>query len=181
MTHKKTNRTSPSTAHSITVPPRRLLGDIRGLIENARTQTARAIDARLVTLHWTIAARIREEFLHRKRAEYGETVVETLAGALRANYGRGFSRRNFFNIVRFADVFPRRKMVQTLSAQLGWSHFLQLLTLDDSLRREFYAEMCRVERWSVRVHRRKIAGMLFERMAILRKPIDVARLRLRRE
>src|SRR5205807_10296142 len=61
------------------------------------------------------------------------------------------------------------------SAQLGWSHFVELLPLDDPLKREFYAEMCRLERWSVRTLREKIAGMLYDRTAIARKPDEQVR------
>jgi predicted nuclease of restriction endonuclease-like (RecB) superfamily len=60
--------------------------------------------------------------------------------------------------------------VSTLSQQLGWSHFVELLPLKKHLQREFYAEMCRVERWSVRTLRQKIDGMLYERTALSKKP-----------
>jgi predicted nuclease of restriction endonuclease-like (RecB) superfamily len=58
--------------------------------------------------------------------------------------------------------------------QLSWTHFLELLPLKDSLSREFYAEMCRVQRWSVRALRAKIGGMLYERTALSRKPAKLA-------
>ncbi len=66
-------------------------------------------------------------------------------------------------MIQLAEVFPDREIVVTLSRQLGWSHFLAILPLRDSLQRDFYAEMCRMERWSVRTLRAKIGGMLFER------------------
>ena len=67
------------------------------------------------------------------------------------------------------------KIVVTLSRQLGWSHFVALLPLDDELQRDFYAEMCRVERWDVRTLRKKIGGMLYERTALSRKPDKLIR------
>ena len=60
------------------------------------------------------------------------------------------------------------EIVSTLSAQLGWSHFVEIIPQDDSLKRDFYAEMCRVERWSVRALRGKVQGLLFERTALSR-------------
>src|SRR6516225_3122279 len=78
-------------------------------------------------------------------------------------------------MVRFAETFPESPIVQTLSAQLGWSHFIELLPIDDALKRDFYAEMCRLERWSVRTLRTRIAGMLFERTAIAKKSEEVIR------
>ena len=67
------------------------------------------------------------------------------------------------------------QIVVTLSRQLGWSHFVAIIPLDDDLKRDFYAEMCRIERWSVRTLRQKIAGMLFERTALSKKPEKLIR------
>ncbi len=76
-------------------------------------------------------------------------------------------------MVRFAEVFPDERIAQTLSAQLSWSHFVELLPLDDPLKRDFYAEMCRVERWSTRTLRHKIDHLLYERTAVSKKPDDL--------
>jgi len=72
-------------------------------------------------------------------------------------------------MVRFAEAFPDEAIVATLSQQLSWSHIVALLPVKEPLAREFYAEMCRVERWSVRTLRQKIGGMLFERTALPRE------------
>jgi hypothetical protein len=77
-------------------------------------------------------------------------------------------------MVQFTEVFPDSEIVATLSRQLGWSHFKELLPLKDPLQRDFYAEMCRIERWSVRKLREKIGGMLFERTALSKKPVELA-------
>jgi predicted nuclease of restriction endonuclease-like (RecB) superfamily len=77
-------------------------------------------------------------------------------------------------MVQFAEAFADREIVVTLSRQLGWSHFVALIPINDPLKRDFYAEMCRVERWSVRMLRDKINGMLFERTALSRKPEKLA-------
>jgi predicted nuclease of restriction endonuclease-like (RecB) superfamily len=67
------------------------------------------------------------------------------------------------------------EIVPTASAQLGWSHFGLLLAVNDSLTREFYTEMCRVEHWSVRTLRTKIDSQLFLRTALSKKPEKLAR------
>ena len=72
-------------------------------------------------------------------------------------------------MVRFAEVFPDPQIVAALLRQLGWSHFTMLIPIQDTLKRDFYAEMCRMERWSTRTLRQKIDGMLFERTALSRK------------
>jgi predicted nuclease of restriction endonuclease-like (RecB) superfamily len=62
---------------------------------------------------------------------------------------------------------------------LGWTHFVQLLPIEDRLKRDFYAEMCRVERWSTRTMEKKIQSMLFERTALSRKPAELAEIELK--
>ena len=137
-----------------------LLSEIRTLIESSRKQAAQAVNTALVLLYWRIGRRIHIEILGEGRAEYGERVVETLSKSLAQEYGKGFSRRNLFRMIRFAEIFPDEQIVSTLSAQLSWPHFLEIIPLRDLLQRGFYAEMCRVERWSVRTLRAKIRGML---------------------
>jgi len=82
-------------------------------------------------------------------------------------------------MARFAEVFPEESIVSALRRQLGWSHFKQIIYLDDPLRREFHAEMCRLERWSARTLQSKISGMLFQRTALSRKPAELARQQLK--
>jgi len=101
--------------------------------------------------------------------------VDLLSGTLTREYGRGFSRRNLFNMIRVADTFDEERTVQTLSAQLSWSHFIEIIYLKDPVQRQFYAEMARVERWSMRILCQKVQGMLYERTAISRKPEKLAR------
>jgi hypothetical protein len=85
-------------------------------------------------------------------------------------YGRGFGEKNLRRMVQFATVFPEAETVAALRRQSSWAHFKLLIPLKDSLRREFYAEMCRVEGWSTRSLAQKIDGMLFERTALSKKP-----------
>lgn len=51
-------------------------------------------------------------------------------------------------MILFAEVFPDLEIVQSLMTQLGWTHFLHIIPMDNPLKRYFYAEMCRVQRWS---------------------------------
>ena len=67
------------------------------------------------------------------------------------------------------------QIVHALSGQLSWTHLREIIYLEDSLKRDFYAEMCRVERWSTRTIKEKINSMLFERTAISKKPAELAR------
>ena len=81
-------------------------------------------------------------------------------------FGRGFNYAAVNRMIQFFQLFPDETIVSTLSAQLSWSHFIELLPLKDPLARDFYAEMCRIEHWDVRTLRQKIGGMLFQRTAL---------------
>jgi predicted nuclease of restriction endonuclease-like (RecB) superfamily len=163
----------PGLVPKLAAPGARLLADLRGMIAAARAQAARSVNAALVMLYWRLGQRIRRDILRQKRAAYGEQIIATLARRLTAEFGRGFSRRNLFSMLRFAELFPDIEIVQALTAQLGWTHFTVLLAMDDPLKRDFYAEMCRVERWSTRALEAKIRSMLFERTALSRKPVEL--------
>jgi predicted nuclease of restriction endonuclease-like (RecB) superfamily len=156
----------------------RLLGDIRGLIEQARQQVARTVNSAMVALYWQIGKRIREDVLHKQRAEYGEQIVYALSRQLTMEYGRGFTRANLFHMIRFAEVFPDEEIVAALSQQLSWTHFRELIAIDQPLKRDFYAEMCRIERWSTRTLQSQIRRMLFERTAVSKKHEDLIRVEL---
>jgi predicted nuclease of restriction endonuclease-like (RecB) superfamily len=152
-----------------------LFQDLRSLIIEARQDVARSINSALVMLYWQVGKRIRQDILKEDRADYGEKIVSTLSTELVSEFGTGFAEKNLRRMVQFAEVFPDEQIVVTLSRQLGWSHFVAIIPLDDGLKRDFYAEMCRIERWSVRTLRQKISGMLFERTALSKKPVELAK------
>ena len=147
-----------------------LLPDLRQLIEGARQRAAAAVNSELVTLYWHIGQRIRSDLLHEERAEYGRSVIAQLGATLSAEYGRGFGRSNLHRMVQFAEAFPDEEIVAALRQQLSWTHFRELIAMDDPLKRHFYAELCRVERWSTRALTAKVNGMLYERTAIAKQP-----------
>ena len=152
-----------------------LLSDLRTLIADARQDVARRVNSALVMLYWKVGQRIRKDILKEKRAEYGREILATLSRQLVQEFGSGFGRANLFNMIRFAEVFPDDKIVYALSGQLSWTHFRRIIYLDDPLQRDFYAEMCRIERWSTRILEKKISGMLFERTALSKKPAKLAK------
>lgn len=147
-----------------------VLAEVRDLILEGRQQTARMVNAGLTLLYWQVGDRIRREILGEQRADYGAEIVSALGRQLEAEFGRGFAEKNLRRMVQFAEVFPDREIVVSLIRQLTWTHFIALIPLKDPLQREFYAEMCRIERWSVRALRSRIDSMLYERTALSKKP-----------
>ena len=151
-------------------PEPALLSELCALIDASRHQVAQAVNASLTLLYWQIGHRIHAEVLQGERAEYGQALIKSLAQELSVAYGRSFQEKNLRRMGQFAEVFTDREIVVTLSRQLSWSHFVDLIPLRDKLKRKFYVEMCRLEAWSVRTLRKKIDGQLYERTALSKKP-----------
>lgn len=159
----------------VATQPDSLLAEIRTLIEDARRQVAHAANAGLTIAYWRIGKRLLTENLTNGRGEYGQQILVSLAQQLEREYGKGFSYSALTRMARFAELFPDERGLASLIQVLTWTHFIALLPLKDPLAREFYAEMCRVERWSVRMLRQKINGMLFERTALSKNSEAVVR------
>ena len=141
--------------------------------EQSRSRVATTVNSELVLLYWKVGQRIRTDTIGEERAKYGKQIVSTVAAQLSTEYGRGFNRRNFYNMLRFAELFPDEKIVHAPRTQLTWTHLRELTAIDDQLKRQFDTELCRVERWSTRTIKAKVGGMLYERTAIAKRPAVV--------
>ncbi len=84
-----------------------LLSDLRTLIADARQDVARRVNSALVLLYWKVGQRIRQDILKEKRAGYGEEIVHALSAQLQIEFGKDFTKRNIFNMIRFVAVFSR--------------------------------------------------------------------------
>jgi len=155
-----------------------LFDEIRTLIEQTRSHVASTVNSALVLMNWHIGKRINDEILQNKRAEYGKEIVASLSRQLTVEYGKGFTVPNLVRMRQFSELFPDIEIVASLTQQLTWTHFVEILPIKDQLNRDFYAEMCRIERWSVRTLRQKVQGMLFERTAISKKPDELIKAEL---
>lgn len=147
--------------------------EIRALIINVRQNIAVAVNAELTLLYWQIGEKLTKEVLQNERAAYGKTVVKNIANQLTQEFGQGFSEKVLRHCVQFAVVLPDFEIVSTLSRQLSWSHFREIIYLPNDLQRQFYLKMSELERWSVRRLRERKDSMLFERTAISRKPEEL--------
>jgi predicted nuclease of restriction endonuclease-like (RecB) superfamily len=151
-----------------------LADDLEKLIDASRQQVVIAANAALTTLYWQVGNRVLA-ILDGRRAEYGARVVTELGRRLAARRGRGFDEKSLRHMLRFAQAFPDAEIVSTLRRHLSWSHFKQLVYVADPVKRDFYAEMCRIEGWSTRLLAQKIEGMLYERTALSKKPEKLVR------
>ena len=147
-----------------------LFENIRRLIEESRVRTAVTVNAEITLLYWKIGKHIKEDILKNNRADYGQKVIESLSIQLTRLYGKGWSKRQIHNCLRFAETFPDEQIVHALRTQLSWTHIRSIIAIDDKLKRDFYIEICRIEKWSTRQLDERIQSMLYERTAISKKP-----------
>lgn len=148
-----------------------LFTEIKNLIETSKSNVALTVNAEMTLLYWNIGKRINEVVGVKNRTEsYGKKIVATLWRQLSEEYGTSFSEKNLRRMMQFAGVFPDEKIVVSLVRQLSWSHIKLLMPIGDSLKRDFYIEMCKMDKWSVRTLENRIDSMLFERTAISKKP-----------
>jgi predicted nuclease of restriction endonuclease-like (RecB) superfamily len=152
-----------------------LFQEIRQLIDTAKQRAAVAINAEITLLYWQIGNRIQTEVLQGQRGEYGKQEIVNLSQRLTQTYGKGWSERQLRHCLRFAATFPDEQIVSALRRQLTWTHIKTLMYIDDPLKRDFYIEISRLERWSSRELQKRLDSMLYERTALSKQPDDTIR------
>ena len=109
--------------------------EIKELIENSRRRVLRFANTELVNLYWYIGENIVNNLQKgEKRAKYGDKTIDNIAIKLTYEYGKNFSARNLWNMRKFYLLYP---ILQTLSAELSWSHYLELLKVKEEPIRNF--------------------------------------------
>lgn len=145
-------------------PLENLYSQISELIQSARIQVATQINTALVLTYWNVGKLIIEDELKTEyRAQYGKHVLTELSKRLTRNFGKGFSRSNLHWMRLLYVKYPN---CQTLSNKLSWSHYCELLTISDDVKRSFYEQECINAHWSFRELKRQIDSSLFERLLL---------------
>ena len=147
-------------------PEQALLTELSQLIEQSQQQVVSQANSTLTMLFWHIGNRINKEILQNKRADYGKQIVATLSKQLKERYGRNFELGNLRRMMQFAEQFADLSIVATLSRQLSWSHFRELIPLKTNEAKMFYAELSATQVLGVRELRKQISTKTFERSSI---------------
>ena len=166
----------------LTLPGAPVVVELRALIDAARTRAATAVNAELTLLYWQVGRRLAREVLRGDRAAYGEEVIKTVSDGLTESYGKGWGPPQLRHCIRVAETFPDEQILYALRMELSWTHLRTLAFIDDPLKREFYTELCRIERWSSRQLQGRMNAVMYERTMLSRKPEaairhDLAKLR----
>lgn len=141
-----------------------VLGELKEAVRAAQSRAQRVVNAAMIELYWNIGRTI----LKQQRAEsWGSKVLARLAEDLRREFPhmKGFSRRNLYYMRAFAEAWTGyEEIVQTVSAQISWSHNVALLDrLPNQELREWYAARSVFHGWSLAVLEHQIASKLHER------------------
>ncbi len=141
-----------------------LVDSIGSTLKRARENAIQAINTELVKANWEIGRHIVVfEQEGKEKADYGSSLLASLAKDLKTKYGKGFSRSNIYMCRQFYIKYPK---FQTVSGKLSWSHYAELLTVSDDLARSFYEKQTVTENWSFREMKRQIGTSLFQRLAL---------------
>jgi len=147
----------------------RLLLGIEQLIEQTGKNVAMYLNTTISRLYWSIGNHIITEMHYEPHSEYGQQILATLSQRLSEKFGKGYSYSALTRMIKVAEAYPE-EMFATVSQTLSWSHFIELISIENTTKRLFYQQLSIVENWSVRTLRQKEDSMLFERTAIASKP-----------
>ncbi|MDT0678483.1 PDDEXK nuclease domain-containing protein [Autumnicola musiva] len=149
-----------------------LVEELSQLIEQGKHQIAVQVNSTMTLVFWEVGKRINEEILQNERADYGKNIVTTVSSQLKKRYGNSFGTRNVRRMMQFAEIYPDIQIVDSLSRQLSWSHFVELFPIKSKETRNFYARQIAEEGWSVRETRKQIERKAFERKEIAKSQLS---------
>ena len=136
---------------------------IKQLVINSKNKVYSAVNTEMLNLYWNIGKAIMEIQQGDERANYGDAVLEKLSEKLTAEFEKGFSKRNLERMRKFYIYFP---IATTVSSQLSWSHYLEIIKIEEKSKRSFYIKETINARWSVRELQRQIGSLLYERLLL---------------
>ena len=137
--------------------------NIKDLVINSRNKVYQTVNIEMLNLYWNIGKAIMEIQQGDERASYGDAVLDKLSQKLTNEFGRGFSKRNLERMRKIYICFP---IATTVSSQLSWSHYLELIKIEEEAKRSFYLNECINTKWSVRELQRQRDSLLYERLTI---------------
>jgi len=142
----------------------KMLGNIETILKKGRKTAYASINNIMLKTYWEIGKEIVEyEQRGKEKADYGSMLLDRIARDLRKKHGKGFSRSN---VVYMRLLYLKYPKSETLSHQLSWSHYFELLKISDDFERSFYEKQSVLENWSVRELKRQKNTALFQRIAL---------------
>jgi len=130
-----------------------LLNELKSILNKGLARAYKAVDNIKVQTYWQIGERIvRDEIENKERADYGQFLIKNIAADL------NIDQKELYKIVKFFRLYEN---VVTLSRQLSWNHYVELIRIENHIERSFYQTKTVNENWSVRELRSQIRNDLF--------------------
>lgn len=141
-----------------------LVAAIKEIVSQSRTAISRNINSQILITYWSIGKLIFEKENKPDSTEKSsrQLIIE-LSKELTISIGKGFSRSNLNYMRLFYINYPDGV---TVSHQLSWGHYYELLKIEDVLERQFYENQINNEKWSIREFRKNKSTALFQRLAL---------------
>lgn len=155
-----------------------LLQDIRIIIESEQKDKTSNRASRRVMLFWQIGKKIGSELKRVKDRLRKEKILSDLSRNLNAEFGRCYNKKSLIDMTRFCKSFSNSRTASLLANHLEWRHFKMLIAIRNPLKRNFYAELARMNVWSPEELKESISGMLFERTSMKRTGTNATEKRL---
>jgi predicted nuclease of restriction endonuclease-like (RecB) superfamily len=149
-----------------TIDEAALFRRVVAIIENRKSRAGVYVNREVTLMYWEVGKYVSSVVLDYKRGEYGKRILATLSQQLRSKYGNSFEYTKITRMIKFADLFPNPEIVATLSRQLSWSHFKEILPLKSEEARMYYANDAAERNYGVRELRHQISRKAYERREI---------------
>jgi len=150
-----------------------IYNEIKDLIMASRARVYNTVNVEMLNLHWSIGKIILEIQEGKERAKYGEEVLKNISLRLTNEFGKGYSVQNLRRMRQFYNLFPIRS---TVMSELSWSHYLEIIKIDENNKRNFYMHEAINSRWSVRELQRQKDSLLYERLILSKDKKEVLKL-----
>ena len=151
-----------------------LIKNISQVIIESKKKVVISVNTTLLDAYWNIGKLIvEEEQKGSSKSAYGTSTLRTISKELSKNYGKGFSVTNLQTMRKFYLAYRNQ---ETLSVKLSWSHYIEILSLDDEQARSFYQHECENSNWSVRELRRQISSSFYERLLLSKGDVNKKKL-----
>lgn len=138
--------------------------EISTMVNEAKSNLAKEINKSITYVYWSIGRIIvKHENEDNNRLEYGKEVLKELSKELTKLLGKGYSLTNLTYMRWFYNVYPDYSKI---NESLSWSHYVELITIKDDDKRNFYEKECINSNWSVRELQRQLNTSLFERLLL---------------
>ena len=162
------SKKKPETALSgeMQIDENSLFARVAEIIETRKSRAGAYANREVTLMYWEIGRHINSVVLDSKRAEYGKRIVATLATQLVEKYGSSFEYTKLTRMIKFAELFPDLEILVTLSQELSWSHFIEILPLKSAEARLYYAQDAAARRLGIRELRHQISRKAYERREI---------------